>query len=233
MPIFIEPTVSEVMRTAGIEAEGTWADWLDRVEKRYRSHEPRSGRGMLDATDILFREQARRGWPVVSKDPLTQAWYAAMRLDGTDHKLAEMFALRLPPMSNTDREFLEGHCNGNQFEKTPYLGDWYAAEARASGVDITGKVYISGLANRPGDPEAWVSGRGDLERVVRERGWACQGSSNIKAVEREAPADTDVAHDIVESRMRERVEKDPGLATKKTEDLYHETRDLLKPSWAA
>jgi len=85
-----------------------------------------------------------------------------------------------PPAAMTDREFLEGHCNGSQFEKTPHIGDLYARQARAAGVDPKGKVYKAGLARFPGDPQAWVSGRGDVERICRERGWHAEGAVKVQ-----------------------------------------------------
>ena len=90
-------------------------------------------------------------------------------------------------MGGTDAAFLEGHVNGNQFENEPIIGDAYKAEATAKGVDITGKVYLSQLATYPGDPEAWVSGRGDVQRVCEQRGWGCKGSVEVKAQELAAP----------------------------------------------
>jgi hypothetical protein len=189
--------------------------------------------GVWELMKLLGREGERRGLPMVSHSKSIQAAYIAMRLDGLGHKLADMFAHQQPPMSNTDREFLEGHCNGNQFEKTPGVGDYYAREAKAQGVDITGRVYINSLAAYPGDPKAWVSSRGDLEAVVKERNWSCQGSSNIVGDPREGPADVRIADDLVESKMIDRMEADPSLAFKGREDLFEETREMIQPHWAA
>lgn len=108
--------------------------------------------------------------------------YWDIRKSGTSPKLAEMLTLQSPPMSNTDREFLEGHCNGNQFAKGPLsedLGDRMKAVAEAAGQNVKGKVYIGGLARFPGDPEAWIAGRGDVRKVVEERGWKCSGSVDV------------------------------------------------------
>lgn len=171
-------------------------------------------------------------FPLVSHDPAIQAHYERCRLEGTSHTLAEMFAFRQPPMSNTDREFLEGHCNGNQFEDAPHIGDWYAARAREAGVDPKGKVYLHGLARYPGDPEAWVSGRGDVQKVVESRGWSCQGAVNVKARDDVAPAPAvGVADDIVEQRVMQKIDKDPSQALRPAEELKAEARDEIKPHW--
>lgn len=99
---------------------------------------------------------------------------------GSQEKISDMFKSGIPPMSNTDREFLEGHCNGSQFERNPHVGDRLAADAEAAGVNVKGKVYIGGLAAFPGDPRAWVSGRSDVERVCEEMNYGASGSVSRK-----------------------------------------------------
>lgn len=109
--------------------------------------------------------------------------YWDCRRNGCEPRLAEMLALQAPPMSNTDREFLEGHCNGSQFAGSPMandMGNKYAAVAKERGVSIKGKVYLSGLARYPGDPKAWVSDRGDVKRIAEEQNLAIQGSVDHK-----------------------------------------------------
>lgn len=120
----------------------------------------------------------------MTKNLRIQSEYEAMREDGQSHKLAELFALGqlgyLPGVM-TDAVFLEGHCNGNQFEKKPEIGDRLAADARKAGVNVKGKIYIGGLAAFPGDPKAWVADRGDVERVCQEMNYSVSGSVSRKA----------------------------------------------------
>lgn len=244
MNAYIEPTAAEVKR-AHVESGGEdlpWAEILDRGERLLarRLAGPdvdgylQTSRDFTDLVALLCDEGGARGLPAVGRNRLLQAHYVAMRLDGCSHTLADMLVHRKPPMSNTDREFLEGHCNGNQFESMPAIGNWYKRQAEAAGQDVKGKVYINSLAAFPGDPQAWVSGRGDLEAVVRERDWSCQGSSNIKGERKgEGPADTRVADDLVESKMIDRLEGDPTLAFKGREALFEETREQIQPHWAA
>lgn len=125
---------------------------------------------------------------------------------GGSGKLSEMLASRQPPMSNTDREFLEG--THRQFEKCPHIGDWYKRQAESVGVDVTGKVYLSGLAAYPGDPRAWVSGRGDVQKVCEERGYGCDGSVKVKMREQE-PKEIPLAEDIIQEEVRSIVEDSP------------------------
>jgi hypothetical protein len=140
-------------------------------------------------------------WPIVSDNPCIQAHYEACREEGTSHNLAEMFAFREVPRGNTDKTFLTGHCNGSQFEGQDYAGDYYASVARAGGVNPKGKVYLSGLADFPGDPKAWVSGRGDVERVAKERGYSVEGSVTVKPRERTGAPHIEVAEDIVDAEV--------------------------------
>jgi hypothetical protein len=90
-----------------------------------------------------------------------------------------MLASQSPPMSNTDREFLEGQHR--QFEKQPRLGDELKRVAELHGQSTTGKIYLGQLARFPGDPEAWVDGRGDVKRICEQRGWSCDGAIQVAA----------------------------------------------------
>jgi hypothetical protein len=107
--------------------------------------------------------------------------YMESREAGNSHNLAEMFVTGQGPALLTDAVFLEGHCNGNQFTGQERAADKLRAVAEGHGQSVTGKVYVGGLARFPGDPEAWVSGRSDVERVLRQRGWGSEGAVNVSA----------------------------------------------------
>lgn len=173
-------------------------------------------------------------FPVISTNPRVQAHYEACRREGTSHSLAEMFALRQPPMSNTDREFLEGHCNGNQFEKTPEIGEAYKRVARAHGQNPAGKVYLSGLARFPGDPEAWVSGKGDVENILDRRGWGAEGAVHREIKNVAEPEQIAVAPDIVDREVEEILETVPPEDRPRVdvEDLREQVIEKRKPHWA-
>jgi hypothetical protein len=155
---------------------------------------------------------------------------------GTSPALAEMFALGAPPMSNTDREFLEGRggCY-DQFAGQHDVGDHYARVARQHGVDVTGKVYLSGLARFPGDPAAWVSGRGDVRRVCEQHGWGCTGSVNLPVANvAQRPETYTPAADLVEDRVATVLQQMPAeeAACVDTDDLRAQAKESLKPVWA-
>lgn len=173
--------------------------------------------------------------PVVNDDPLIQARYIAHRLDGDSHRWSDMMAHQQPPGARTDREFLRGHCSGNQFEDTPHIGELYKKRAAAAGVDITGKVYYGTLAEYPGDPEAWVSGRGDVQRLCERKGWGCEGAVNVKMREREnPPPKIAVAPDIVAAEVEKRMEHlHPADAARvDIGEVAHQVTEQLKPHWA-
>jgi hypothetical protein len=128
-----------------------------------------------------------------------QRHYDECRAGGACHSLAEMFALGAAPQSRTDAEFFRGRWN--QFADTPHLGDAYRGVAEAHGQSTTGKVYLSGLARFPGDPEAWVSGRGDVERVIDRHGWGAEGSVTRPLRNVAEPEVIPVAPDIVDAKV--------------------------------
>lgn len=103
---------------------------------------------------------------------VTEAEFRASLVPG---RLAEMLREGRAPRAVTDREFLAGHCNGSQFAGREEEGDFYQQVAEQHGQDTTGKVYLSGLARFPGDPHAWVAGKGDVERVLDQHGWGSEG----------------------------------------------------------
>ena len=143
-----------------------------------------------------------------------------------------MLVAAAAPSANTDREFLHGQCNGNQFERQPDLGDFYKRQCERRGGTTKGRKYLSQLARFPGDPEAFVSGRGDVQKVLEQRGWGAEGS--VKATRREPkepkPA-VGVADKIVD---RETVRELEGQTVTKREylDKREKVRNRIKPRWA-
>ena len=94
-----------------------------------------------------------------------------------------MTAHATPPGCMTDREFLEGHCNGNQFEGQEWRDDRYRREAARAGVDVKGKIYVSGLAGLLGIPRR---GAASVRRagVINQYTNSCPaGPAILKAVE--------------------------------------------------
>lgn len=182
----------------------------------------------------LMVEASKQGkmFPTVSPDTIQQAWYVAMRLEGQSHSIAEMLATQKAPQSKTDKEFLLGHANGNQFENMQGVGDYYHKIAREAGQDPKGKVYLHQLASFPGDPEAWVSGRSDVQKVCEQRGWSCQGDVNVKAQPRSsAPSGGGLATDLVDKEVAMAL-RDPEHSHRPVEEIREQIIEQHAPYWA-
>lgn len=135
-----------------------------------------------------------------------------------------------PPKSNTDVEFLAGSENGRQFQGRPEQGEFYRKQAEKRGQSVKGKKYLSQLARFPGDPEAWVSSRGDVQKVLEDRGWGSDGLVNVKAKPREeATKPVDVSEDILERETSKAAI--PGMKAKDRKDLRETIRKKIKPSY--
>ena len=147
--------------------------------------------------------------PIISDDPFIQSHFEKCLRLGTPAKLAEMFALGATPYIQTDSVFLQGSENGRQFAGNDKVGDYYAAVARKHGQMVKGKKYISGIARFPGDPEAWVDGRGDVERVARQRGWGVEGAVKVSAEPSPPPPDIALSERIVAERAQRVLESHP------------------------
>jgi len=105
--------------------------------------------------------------------------YDRLVSEGVDPKLADMLAARKPPGCQTDDTYMAGYKNDEYWRDNPEL----AKELKRRGVNISGKRYVGQLV-RPGmvvDPEAVVSGRGDIAAVCKKRGWNCEGAVSVKA----------------------------------------------------
>ena len=168
-------------------------------------------------------------YPKISDDQQAQAFYEAMRANGESHNMAKLLALRQAPSSVTDRELFLGHCNGSQFSADTHSGDVYKRKAERAGVSTTGKVYLSSLALEPGDPKAWVNGRGDIKRLCEERNFNCEGIVKHKATVEKRPS-VPLAQNIVDEHVNQIIADDPGKATKRKQ-VEREVRERHTPHW--
>lgn len=152
-------------------------DWIEAFEKYHKNKEQVYADSM-DTIAFLMTE--------LELDYASH--YSQCRFNGSSPSLSDMLASAQPPSCKTDATFLKGHCNGNQFESQPKVGNLMRQIAEHYGQNTTGKVYLGGIAAFPGDPAAWVNGRGDVERVVRDRGWQCSGDVTVAQGEVSRPS---------------------------------------------
>jgi hypothetical protein len=99
---------------------------------------------------------------------------------GSSPRFAEMVALGAPPATKgTDRNFMQGRMNNQQLDEMPlHSARWLSREAKQAGINISGKYYCGGIADKRGwkDPEAWVSSRDEILRVAQKRRMAVSGA---------------------------------------------------------
>jgi hypothetical protein len=113
-----------------------------------------------------------------------QEHFLKMIAAGQNERFASMCALQQPPgTKGSDRAFMEGRLSGNWLDDLPKRqATWMVKEARAAGINPTGKFYLSGIADKRGhlDPEAWVGSVDDVKRVARARNLTVQGAVSIE-----------------------------------------------------
>lgn len=152
--------------------------------------------------------------------------YLTCRGNGCARKLAACLALRAFPGIKTDAIFNEGRFSGaDQFAHCPAEGAWLRAQAESVGVNTTGKYYLSGLAEFPGDPAAWVSDRGDVLRVAREKNLRIlDGYVTHEPIEREPVADVEIADDLIEDEVRDILDENPGACREDVRERVYALR---------
>jgi hypothetical protein len=135
--------------------------------------------------------------------------YLRSLASGATERFAEMVALQAPPGTRgSDRAFMEGRMNNQQLDDMPLRqANWLLREARAAGINPSGKVYVGGLADGRGhrDPEAWVSGVDDVARVARKRNLHVEG-----AVKHEGHQVPPRRRALSERIIQEEMRKNPG-----------------------
>ncbi len=158
----------------------------------------------------------------------SEAWD---RWDGM-RAVDRMLVTGVGPYLNTDSTFLEGTENGRQFQNRPEQGDFYAQVAKKHGQNVKGKKYLSQLARFPGDPEAFVSSRGDVQKVLEARGWGSDGAVNVKArqVDVKPAAPVEVADDIVHRETQSDLDGQT-LTIKEYKEKFARTKEKIKPKY--
>ncbi len=167
-------------------------------------------------------------WPTVSKDAEVQDFYEMCREKGESHNMAKICALRQGPGLRTDTTFLANR--GDPFAGDDAKAKRCVAAAKAGGVNPTGKTYLGGLAKHEGDPEAWVDGKGDVERVCAKRGWSCEGSVTVAPPVNETPDLFEEPYRVADDLVEQEVEKRLGgeaVGKRERADLVETVADQL------
>jgi hypothetical protein len=133
-------------------------------------------------------------------------------LEKSGPRFALMVALGQPPgTKGTDRAFLEGRQNNEQLDSMPRRQAAYVAkEARQAGINISGKYYCAGIADKRGwrDPAAWVTSSDDVLSVARKRKLHVTGSVNYDPGEA-PPKRTLLSESIIKDELRKAKRANP------------------------
>lgn len=165
-----------------------------------------------------------------------------MRLDiynhaintGASPRLAEMLACQSAPAVKGDefrRLGVEDPLEGVHPEMRPY----YINEAKKAGVSLSGKKYLASLAERPGDPRAYVDSYSDAKKIVEERGWSAGGRINVKQdhdCHIGLPEKLPISDEVVEERAMDIMQADgcEGTCTvSEWDDAKDKALSTLKP----
>lgn len=123
------------------------------------------------------------------KEPLAQAEYERLIRSGAEDgeayqgvELARLAGVYTPPEyrsqprifsivgSDDQKRIARKRAIQDMHDNDPDKFDQYNRQARAAGVDISGKTYCSGLAAYPGDPDGWVKDDSDIKAIAKEKG---------------------------------------------------------------
>lgn len=95
---------------------------------------------------------------------------------------ATMCALQTAP-GTLGMAFMHGRLNNQQLDEMPARSArWMVKEAREAGINISGKYYCGGIADKRAwrDPEAWVSSSDDVLKVAKKRNLTVRGAINYE-----------------------------------------------------
>lgn len=147
--------------------------------------------------------------------------YDALIKAGNSPGFAVMLAMRQPPGARgTERAFLEGDTIHHGLQHLPEsMQMFHIAKARLAGINPTGKVYKSGLADNrgPGDPAAWVSSNEDVIAACRAKNRNCSGAINYQADELPPKPDVPLHPSLVAEFAQQEIAKDPRWKNKPQE----------------
>jgi hypothetical protein len=160
-----------------------------------------------------------------------QQHYLRMIEDGQSERFALMCSLQQAPGTKAaDRTFMEGRYSGNWLDSLPKKqAARIVREARASGINPTGKFYLSGLADKRGhmDPMAWVDSVDDIKRVAKARNLNVQGIVNIEG-SHEGPKNVPLNPRIAKELAKKEISKDPKLSMR---DALAKVHEKHLPRW--
>lgn len=170
---------------------------------------------------------------IANAAPEVQRHYIKMINAGQTEAFARMCALQCPPgAKGLDRSFFEGRQDGNWMDELPARqAKWMSKAAKEAGVNISGKYYVGGIADKRGasDPEAWVSSLDDIKRVAKKRNINLSGAVEHQGFE-EAPLSRGLNPKVAKELAKKEISQEPGLSMK---DALERVKKKHTPHWKA
>lgn len=152
---------------------------------------------------------------IATASKVIQNHYIDMISNGVAPRLAEMLALQKPPgLRGTDRAFMEGRLNNEQFDRMPKdHAENLLTLARRAGINPNGKYYAGGLADSrgPADPKAWVDSVHDVKRVAAERNLTVSGAVEHKGIPQPRPEAKPLSERLTREMMRVEGKRNPTM----------------------
>ncbi len=161
-----------------------------------------------------------------------QRMYARLIAKGCTHRWAEMCALQQPPgVKGTDRAVMQGRYAEQWLDDMPKdQARRITREARAAGINISGKYYCAGLADKRGhrDPAAWIDSAADITKVARQRNLTVRGIVEHQGTPVPPPAPKPLSDRLIRRLSTEERRRHPG---KTKAELREIVIDKYAPKW--
>lgn len=158
--------------------------------------------------------------------------YKRLLAEGHGHRWAEMCALRKPPgVKGTDRAVMQGRYAEQWLDDMPVdQARRITRDARAAGINISGKYYCSGLADKRGhcDPAAWIDSSADIKRVAQQRNLTVRGIVEHQAVQLPPPKSKVLSERLIREMSAVERKRHPG---KSKGELREIVIDKYAPKW--
>lgn len=169
---------------------------------------------------------------VEAAGPAAVAHFIKLVKAGQTERFAAMCACqKAPGTRGTDRAFMQGRLAGEWMNSMPRgLADQMVRQARAAGINTSGKFYMGGLADKRGcmDPEAWVDSAGDVLRVAKKRDLEVHGIVDYVPPQKGPPKEVDINPSILNEHVRKEMKANPKL---KRQDAVEKVKDRIVPHW--
>ncbi len=158
--------------------------------------------------------------------------YRRLLAEGHGHRWAEMCALRKPPgVKGSDRAVMQGRYAEQWLDDLPKdQARRITREARAAGINISGKYYCSGLADKRGhcDPAAWIDSAADIKRVAVQRNLTVRGIVEHRAEPMPRPASKPLSERLIREMSAVERKRHPGKSKGELRELVI---DKYAPKW--